>query len=447
MISAQFGILTRWQYSHNTTNTSQCRPLGVFAVHIIKPDDTEEINYIHKDHLGSWNTITDESGSRIQELSFDAWGNRRDPATWHAFADTPPEPLFDRGFTGHEHLYAFNLINMNGRVYDPIVSRMLSPDNFIQAPGFSQSLNRYSYCWNNPLKYTDPTGNELGVENNRRFFWWAHRGDSYSSHGIGPGSGNHWSDQYRGEHGDFWLMNQRSFDNKYGDGAYLKGIELNKSSNIFNSLWKSGNIGVNSKVFLVKTTWLNYSGTTGNLNFDGLDYTYGVEIDNSEASNGGGPGWEPYAGTAGAVAGEMFYSKTYGTWMGKNFKMYQQTWGGNGFTGGKLKFGKKVSTGFKIGGYVLGIWNAYSVNSQHSSGQITDGQMYMEQGSNVLTTVGGLYGAAWGVGWELGRAITNTGWYQEAKFNFWYNRWESQVGSPSQSNEALWYYFYQNYKP
>lgn len=165
------------------------------------------------------------------------------------------------------------------------------------------------------------------------------------------------------------------------------------------------------------------------------------------AANGGGPGWEAYAGAAASIGSEMFYSKTYGTWMGKNFKMYQQTWGGNGFTGGKLKFGKKVSSGFKIGGYGLGLWNAYSVNSQHSSGQITDRQMYMEQGSNVLTTIGGLYGAGWGVGWELGRAISNTGWYQEAKFNFWYNRWESQVGSPSQSNEALWHYFYQNYKP
>ncbi|MDG5801063.1 hypothetical protein QA597_11895 [Marinilabiliaceae bacterium ANBcel2] len=165
------------------------------------------------------------------------------------------------------------------------------------------------------------------------------------------------------------------------------------------------------------------------------------------AANGGGPGWEAYAGAAASTASEMYYSKTYGTWMGKNLKIYKQTWGGNGITGGKNKFGKNVSTGFKIGGYGLGIWNAYSVNSQHSSGQITDGQMYMEQGSNVLTTVGGLYGAAWGVGWELGRAITNTGCYQEAKFNFWYNYWESQVGSPSQSNEALWYYFYQNYKP
>ncbi|MCK9292216.1 MAG: hypothetical protein M0P54_11490, partial [Bacteroidales bacterium] len=65
------------------------------------------------------------------------------------------------GFSGHEPLYAFNLINMNGRnvVYpewpcyfgNPVVSRMLSPDNYIQSPDFSQSFNRYSYCLNNPL--------------------------------------------------------------------------------------------------------------------------------------------------------------------------------------------------------------------------------------------------------------------------------------------------------
>ena len=72
------------------------------------------------------------------------------------------------GFTSHEHLYAFNLININGRngVYpewlcyfgNPMVSRMLSPDNYIQAPDFSQSFNRYSYAWNNLLVFTDPDG-------------------------------------------------------------------------------------------------------------------------------------------------------------------------------------------------------------------------------------------------------------------------------------------------
>ena len=47
---------------------------------------------------------------------------------------------------------------MNGRVYDPRLGRFLSPDPYVQAPGYSQSFNRYSYVWNNPLKYTDPDG-------------------------------------------------------------------------------------------------------------------------------------------------------------------------------------------------------------------------------------------------------------------------------------------------
>jgi len=46
----------------------------------------------------------------------------------------------------------------NGRMYDPLVGRFLSPDNFVQAPDFTQSFNRYSYCLNNPLIYTDPSG-------------------------------------------------------------------------------------------------------------------------------------------------------------------------------------------------------------------------------------------------------------------------------------------------
>jgi hypothetical protein len=37
-----------------------------------------------------------------------------------------------------------------------------SPDSYVQAPDLSQNLNRYSYCVNNPLIYTDPTG---------EFFW------------------------------------------------------------------------------------------------------------------------------------------------------------------------------------------------------------------------------------------------------------------------------------
>jgi RHS repeat-associated protein len=144
--------------SRQTILTYLSGPSGIFALHSKNADGSEALYYIHKDHLGSWNTITDEGGKLMQELSFDAWGVRRDPATWRAFTGIPPQPMFDRGFTGHEHLDGFNLINMNGRMYDPVVSRMLSPDNFVQSPDFSQSFNRYSYCANNPLAYTDPSG-------------------------------------------------------------------------------------------------------------------------------------------------------------------------------------------------------------------------------------------------------------------------------------------------
>jgi RHS repeat-associated protein len=56
-------------------------------------------------------------------------------------------------------LDAFGLINMNGRVYGPVIARFLSPDNYVQSPTSSQGFNRYSYCLNNPLVYTDPDGN------------------------------------------------------------------------------------------------------------------------------------------------------------------------------------------------------------------------------------------------------------------------------------------------
>lgn len=47
---------------------------------------------------------------------------------------------------------------MNGRVYDSELGRFMSADPFVQAPYNSQSYNRYSYVFNNPLSFTDPSG-------------------------------------------------------------------------------------------------------------------------------------------------------------------------------------------------------------------------------------------------------------------------------------------------
>ena len=80
--------------------------------------------------------------------------------------DAAQHPRFDRGYTGHtghEHLCAHGLINMNGRLYDPTLQRFLSPDPYLQDPTDPQNHNAYSYCLNNPLMYTDPTGQKISL--------------------------------------------------------------------------------------------------------------------------------------------------------------------------------------------------------------------------------------------------------------------------------------------
>ena len=115
--------------------------------------------FIVRDYLGSIVALVGRDGSVVQELSYDAWGRMRDPDT-HALYDIGGEPelRLQRGYCGHEHLPQFGLINMNARLYDPVLGRFLSPDPYVQNPAMPQNFNRYSYCLNNPLCYVDKDG-------------------------------------------------------------------------------------------------------------------------------------------------------------------------------------------------------------------------------------------------------------------------------------------------
>lgn len=136
---------------------------GTVAVLIKTNGNSGVLHYLHKDHLGSIVCITGEDGNIKEQFNYDPWGRRRNPADW-SFSNVPAPTILTRGFTGHEHMEEFALINMNGRVYDPALGMFISPDNYLQAPDFTQNFNRYTYCMNNPLMYTDPSGD---------FFWFA----------------------------------------------------------------------------------------------------------------------------------------------------------------------------------------------------------------------------------------------------------------------------------
>jgi RHS repeat-associated protein len=65
----------------------------------------------------------------------------------------------DKKFTG-QRLDETGLYYYGARYYDAEIGRFISPDSIIPNPANPQSLNRYSYCLNNPLKYIDPSGHE-----------------------------------------------------------------------------------------------------------------------------------------------------------------------------------------------------------------------------------------------------------------------------------------------
>ncbi|MDR0506376.1 MAG: FG-GAP-like repeat-containing protein, partial [Dysgonamonadaceae bacterium] len=165
VLSTATGSLTRYyigSYEEETvgSNTRKIHYLGGgngLAAIYVQNGGKDTLYHAHTDFLGSLIAITDASGNVKEKYAFSAFGKRVNPSEWR-LADTRTAFLFNRGYTMHEHLSEFGLINMNGRVYDPLIAQFLSPDPYIQMPGNWLNYNRYSYCLNNPLKYTDPSG-------------------------------------------------------------------------------------------------------------------------------------------------------------------------------------------------------------------------------------------------------------------------------------------------
>lgn len=120
---------------------------------------------IGRDYLGNITHIANANGTSVAEYSYDPWGRLRNPKTLEIYpTGGEPDLFLGRGFTAHEHLTWFGLINMNARLYDPLLGRFLSPDPYVQAPDFTQNYNRYSYALNNPLRYTDESGEYFGLD-------------------------------------------------------------------------------------------------------------------------------------------------------------------------------------------------------------------------------------------------------------------------------------------
>ncbi|OGO23027.1 MAG: hypothetical protein A2144_11680 [Chloroflexi bacterium RBG_16_50_9] len=110
------------------------------------------LRYIHQDHLTGTSVVSDADGALVNSIKYTPWGLTR-------AGDVPT----DKKFTG-QRLDGTGLYYYGARYYDPQIGRFISPDTIIPSPANPQSLNRYSYVYNNPLKYTDPSGHEVVIE-------------------------------------------------------------------------------------------------------------------------------------------------------------------------------------------------------------------------------------------------------------------------------------------
>ncbi|WP_086930640.1 RHS repeat-associated core domain-containing protein [Agarilytica rhodophyticola] len=150
---------------HDSGKIEYKRYIGDMVLNTVDSDNNNETHYFYRDHLGSLVAIADAAGTVLERLSYDAFGQRREGESWNPlfdpFNDMSVQTVMDittRGFTQHEHVDHANIIHMGGRIYDPVTGRFVQADPIVQAPENGQSLNRYSYVFNNPLSYTDPTG-------------------------------------------------------------------------------------------------------------------------------------------------------------------------------------------------------------------------------------------------------------------------------------------------
>ncbi len=115
----------------------------------IKQVGSGSTSYFHSDHLGSTSVLTDSNGVSEQDVAYYPYGDTRSNT---GTADVPYK------YTGKEQDDSTGLYFYEGRYYDPVLGRFISPDTIVPDPLDPQALNRYSYVLNNPLRYIDPSG-------------------------------------------------------------------------------------------------------------------------------------------------------------------------------------------------------------------------------------------------------------------------------------------------
>jgi RHS repeat-associated protein len=122
----------------------------------LRPVGSSTVDYYHTDHLGSTNVLVDPVTGNVT-LAYYPYGAVRVNLLG---ATNLGQGGIAHKFTGQELDEEAGLYYYGARYYDPALMRFISADPLGVHQTDPQTLNRYSYALNNPLRYIDPTGNQ-----------------------------------------------------------------------------------------------------------------------------------------------------------------------------------------------------------------------------------------------------------------------------------------------
>ncbi|MBF0593332.1 MAG: RHS repeat-associated core domain-containing protein [Candidatus Omnitrophica bacterium] len=139
---------------YEDTGIRQTKSIYMGSIRVASADNSGNIFYFHGDHLGSTNVLTDRWGGQREVTEYDPFGQ----IIRHDQGLNVPKVLTWNYFTGKTLDDESGLMYYGARYYNPRLGRFITPDTIVQAPSNPQTLNRYTYCNNNPVNLVDPSG-------------------------------------------------------------------------------------------------------------------------------------------------------------------------------------------------------------------------------------------------------------------------------------------------
>jgi len=167
------------------------------------------VSYLLTDQLGSTRVTTSDTGVQTAEMKYYPFGATRYNSGGQKTTYRFTGQRFGPGGAG--------LYDYGARWYDSTIGRFIQADSIVPNPGNPQSLNRYSYVRNNPLRFIDPSGMAECSPGDLQCWGaeWTFKNNWYNARGY-FWKGSHWGDK-----GDPIFANEQVTDEVIADAGIV----------------------------------------------------------------------------------------------------------------------------------------------------------------------------------------------------------------------------------